>query len=154
MNRIIFILSTLLLFSCTNVSYNQLAGDIDVNVTADLEANITVGDKISGSGSETVILFLFRLPGTRYKAEGSTMAMSSSSPSKFKVPFFSSAFGFMNPLNVTQHAKGEAVHDAITSSNADLIINPKFIITEQDYFLYKSVKCEVTGRKGTIKSIK
>ena len=58
MNRIIFILSTLLLFSCTNVSYNQLAGDIDVNVTADLEASITVGDKISGKGSETVILFL------------------------------------------------------------------------------------------------
>ena len=154
MNRIIFILSTLLLFSCTNVSYNQLAGDIDVNVTADLEASITVGDKISGKGSETVILFLFRLPGTRYKAEGSTMAMSSSSPSKFKVPFLSSALGFMNPFNVTQHAKGEAIHDAITSSNADLIINPKFIITEQDYFFYKSVKCEVTGRKGTIKSFK
>ena len=154
MNRIIFTLSTLILFSFTNVSYNQLAGDIDVKVTADLEANITVGEKISGSGSETVILFLFRLPGTRYKAEGSTMAMNSSSPSKFKVPFFSSAFSFMNPFNVTHHAKGEAVHDAITSSNADLIINPKFIITEQDYFFYKSVKCEVTGRKGTIKSIK
>ena len=154
MNRIIFILASFTLFSCTNVSYNQLSGDIDVNVTADLEANITVGDKISGSGSETVILFFFRLPGTRYRAEGSTTAMNNGSPSKFKVPFFSTVLNFMNPFSVTQHAKGEAVHDAITKANADLIINPKFMITEQDYFFYKSVKCEVTGRKGTIKSIK
>ena len=52
----------ILLFGCTNVSYNQLSGNIDVNVTADLEANITVGDNISGVGSETTILFLFKLP--------------------------------------------------------------------------------------------
>ena len=32
--------------------------------------------------------------------------------------------------------------------------NPKFIITEDDFFLFKTVKCQVTGKKGTIKSIK
>jgi len=154
MYKTIFALLSLILFSCTNVSYNQLAGDIDVKVTADLDASITVGDKISGKGSETLILFVFRLPGTRYRAEGSAVTMNSTSPAQFKLPLYSSFFGFMNPFNIVEHAKGEAIHDAITSSNADLLINPKFTITEQDYFFYKSIKCEVTGRKGTIKSIK
>ena len=154
MYKTFFALLSLILFSCTNVSYNQLAGDIDIKVSADLDANITVGDKISGKGSETLILFIFRLPGTRYRAEGSGTTMSSTSPAQLKLPLYSSFLGFMNPFNIVEHAKGEAIHDAITSSNADLILNPKFTITEQDYFFYKSIKCEVTGRKGTIKSIK
>ena len=153
MKKILTILS-LLLFGCTNISYNQLSGDIDVNVTANLEANITVGDKITGTGTETTILFIFRLPGTRYRAEGNTSAMSSSSPSNFKTPIVSSIFSSLNPFNIIEHAKGEAIYDAINSSNADLIINPQFSITEQDYFFYRTVSCEVTGRKGTIKNIK
>ena len=38
-----------------------------------------------------------------------------------------STYGFLNLFNIVEHAKGEAVHDAITRSKADLIINPKFI---------------------------
>ena len=153
MKKIFFVL-TLILFSCTNVSYNQLSGDIDVNVTANLEADITVGEKITGTGSETIIFFFFRLPGTRYKAEGYTSSMTSSSPSSFKFPILSSSLSSFNPFTAIQHAKGEAIHDAIQSSNADLIINPQFKITENDYFFYKIIKCEVTGKKGTIKKIK
>ena len=31
----------------------------------------------------------------------------------------------LNEGDIVEHAKGEAIHDAITSSNADLILNPK-----------------------------
>ena len=113
-----------------------------------------IGDNITGTGSETTILFFFKLPGTRYRAEGNTTAMHSSSPSTLKFPILSSLFSSFNPFNTTEQAKGEAIYDAITSSNADLIINPQFIITEQDYLFYKTVKCEVSGKKGTIKNIK
>jgi len=153
MKKIFFILS-LLLFSCTNISYNQLSSDIDVNVTANLEATITVGEKITGTGSETTIFFFFRLPGTRYRAEGYTSSMNSASPATLKAPIVSSFTSSLNPFTVIQHAKGEAIHDAIQSSSADLIINPQFTITENDYFFYRTVKCEVTGKKGTIKKIK
>ena len=145
---------SLLSLSCSNVSYNQLAGDIDISIKAELEANITVGDNISGVGSETVVFFIFRWPGTKYRAEGSTMVLDTSSPSTFKIPVLSNTLNSLNPFNVVEHAKGQALHNAITSSNADVIINPKFIITEQDFFIYKTVKCEVTGKKGTIKTIK
>ena len=54
---------------------------------------------------------------------------------------------------IVENAKGEAIHDAITTSKADIIINPKFTITETDYFIFKTVKCEVTGLKGTINKV-
>ena len=152
--QLCYILVLLMGFSCSNVSYNQLAGHIDISVKAELEANITVGDNISGTGSETVVFFIFRWPGTKYRAEGSTMALDTSSPSTFKIPILSNTLNSLNPFNVVEHAKGQAIHNAITSSNADVIINPKFIITEQDFFFYKTVKCEVSGKKGTIKTIK
>ena len=146
--RYILIITTLYFTSCTNVSYNQLSGNVDVNISAELNADITVGDKISGNASETIILWLFRLPGTRFKAQGDVVAFSSSKPSDVKVPILSSIFSFINIFNVIENVKGEAIHDAITLSNADLIVNPKFIITEDDFFFFKTVKCEVTGKKG------
>ena len=60
--HLFYILVLLMGFSCSNVSYNQLAGHIDISVKAELEANITVGDNISGTGSETVVFFIFRWP--------------------------------------------------------------------------------------------
>jgi len=154
MRYILIFLGVLYFNSCTNVSYNQPSNSFDINVTSNLKADISVGDNISGKGTETVILWFFRLPGKRFKAEGNISAYSSSSPSNTKIPIVSSIFNSINVFNVIENAKGQAIHDAITLANADLIINPKFTITEDDFFLFKTVKCEVTGKKGTIKSIK
>ena len=153
MKQYLTIAIILLCASCTNVSYNQLSGDVDINVKAELDATVTVGEKITGIGSETLILWVFRMPGTRYRASGNTTSMSLSSPATPKLPFASS-FNFLNPYNIIENAKGEAVYDAITSSKADIIINPKFLITENDFFFYKTVKCEVSGLKGTISKVK
>ena len=152
--KYILLIFTLIATSCTNVSYNQLEGNVDVKITANLKADISVGDKITGTGNETVILWFFRLPGKRFKAEGDVVAYSSQSPSEINIPILSSLFNAVNVFNVVENAKGQAIHDAITLSNADLIVNPKFTITENDFFIFKSVKCEVTGKKGTIKTIK
>ena len=78
--------------------------------------------------------------------------MSYSNPSTYKIPLLSS-FSFLDPTTIIENAKGEAVYDAINSSKADIIINPKFLITENDFFFYKTIKCEVTGLKGTIKKV-
>jgi len=152
MKYYLLVSTILLLNSCTNVSYNQLAGDVSVNVEANLNASITVGEKITGSGSETVLFWFIRFPGTRYRASGNTTSMTSSSPAITRMPI-ASAFNFLNPYSIIENAKGEAVYDAITSSKADIIINPKYIITENDFFFYKTIKCEVSGLKGTIKKV-
>ena len=88
--KYICIIITLLITSCTNVSYNQLEGNVDVKITANLNADITVGDKITGTGSETVILWFFRLPGKKFKAEGDVVAYSSESPADINIPILSS----------------------------------------------------------------
>ena len=83
----------LILFTgCTNISYNQLSSDLDVNVTANLNASITVGEKITGNGTETLLFWFFRLPGTKYRASGSTTSMSYNSPSTLKIPLFTFDF--------------------------------------------------------------
>ena len=151
MKKIIYLLFALVITGCSNVNYNQLTGNIDVTVKAELDATITVGENISGTGSETVLFFVFRWPGTRYRAEGNTVALNSSSPSSFLVSGITES---LNPFNIVEHAKGQAVYDAISTSNADVLINPKFTITIQDFLIYKTVRCEVTGKKGTIKTIK
>tara|TARA_Y100000590_G_C15528926_1_gene942373 strand:- start:201 stop:665 length:465 start_codon:yes stop_codon:yes gene_type:complete len=154
MKYILILFSILYFNSCTNVSYNQPTNSFDIKVTSNLKADINVGDDITGKGTETIILWFFRLPGKRFKAEGNIAAYSSSSPSTTKIPIVSSIFNSINVFNVIENAKGQAIHDAITLANADLIINPKFTITEDDFFIFKTVKCEVKGKKGTIKSIK
>ena len=35
------------------MSFNQLTSDVDVKVEANLNANVKVGEKITGSGSES-----------------------------------------------------------------------------------------------------
>ena len=136
--KYIFLILVLFTTSCTNVSYNQLDGNVDINITANLNADITVGDKISGTGSETVILWLFRLPGKRFKSEGGVVAYSSESPAGINIPILSSLFNTINVFNVVENAKGQAIHDAITLSNADLIVNPKFTI-QRMIFLFSNL---------------
>ena len=140
----ILVISLLIFTGCTNMSFNQLTSDVDVKEEANLNANVKVGEKITGSGSESVFLGVFRVPGVKYRASGNTTSLSNMTPS---------TYGFLNMFNIVEHAKGEAVHDAITTSKADLIINPKFMITETNYLLFKTVKCEVTGLKGTINKV-
>ena len=143
----IILMMLLLLAGCTFKNTDHLSSNININVESNLEADINVGEKISGVGHETVIIGIFRVPGTKYSAHGVTSDATLSSKNIGFKPF---SYLF----NSIEFAKGEAVHDAITSSNADLIISPQFIITEEDFFLYKTIKCEVTGWKGTIKTIK
>ena len=148
----LILILTFLATSCTNSSFNQISADVQVNVEANLEADIKVGEKIIGTGSESVFLWFFRLPGVRHRASSHSTSLTSSSPSVTNIPMVNT-FGFLNQFNIIENAKGEAVHDAITTSKADIIINPKFEITETDYFFFKTVKCKVTGLKGTITKV-
>ena len=147
MKKAVLITSLLFLAGCTLRNSDNLSSQININVESNLEANITVGDKITGVGYETVVLGIFRVPGTRYSAHGVTNNATSASENFTYMPL-------SYTLNFVEYAKGEAIYDALTSSNADLIISPQFIITEENFFLYKTIKCEVSGWKGTIKSIK
>ena len=56
-----------------------------------------------------------------------------------------------SPLTV---AKQGATYNACTANKADMLLAAKYNIKVSDFFVYKSVKCDVTGYPGVIKGVK
>lgn len=51
-------------------------------------------------------------------------------------------------------ARNAAAYDATTSSGADIILAPQYVLTTKDYFVYKSINCKVKGFPGYVKGVK
>jgi len=51
-------------------------------------------------------------------------------------------------------ARNAAAYKATTSANADIILAPQYVVTTEDYFVYKSINCKVKGYPGYIKGVK
>ena len=51
-------------------------------------------------------------------------------------------------------ARNAAAYNATTSANADIILAPQYVVTTEDYFVYKSINCKVKGYPGYIKGVK
>jgi hypothetical protein len=56
-----------------------------------------------------------------------------------------------DPISTT---KAAAAYKAVKSSGADLIVAPRYEVTVEDYFIFKTVGVKVTGNKGSISSIR
>lgn len=65
-----------------------------------------------------------------------------------------SAGGLSGMLDPVSAVKSAAAYKAVKSSGADLIIAPRYEVTEQDYFIFKKVDVTVKGNKGNIRSIR
>jgi len=134
-------LNILVLWSCTSLTKSQFSAPFYSNVNAEhIKADVVTGEKISGSASKTTIfkIFSFGLPG-KY-ASGVNYGNSS---------------GFAGVgYDSFSLAKEAAAYDAVSKSNADIIVNPEYVIEENDYFLFSTVHVTVTGFKGTIKGLK
>lgn len=53
-----------------------------------------------------------------------------------------------------QVAKQGATYKACQAAKADVILAAKYKLDIKDFFVYKSIKCKVTGYPGTIKGVK
>jgi len=42
----------------------------------------------------------------------------------------------------------------VTSSNADVILMPSYVVEVNDYLVFSTITAKVTGYKGTIKGLK
>ena len=99
-----------------------------------LESDVSVGRRIEGEGSATYILGFIPI-GNKYTVEG-----------VWGGGIGSMLTDFLNP----QHAKMEATYNAISSSGADMIVEPKYQVTETNFFLWKHVTAKVWGFKGQV----
>ncbi|MNC56716.1 hypothetical protein D3C75_1063350 [compost metagenome] len=57
-------------------------------------------------------------------------------------------------LDPISAVKSAAAYKAVKASNADLIVAPRYEISEENYFVFKKVSVTVKGSKGNIRSIR
>ena len=134
---ILFISILLLATSCTSKSIHKSTLSAPISVTADtteLEANVTVGDRISGTASERVLFGFISMK--KYK----------------NIDGYVDGVGFKKKM---RKLKSAAAYDAITKSGADIIVNPQYTytITKKFFGIVRDTKCTVTGFKGIIDNI-
>ncbi len=128
---------------CSTLHINKPSLPLEGKVTAELRADIKIGDKISGTASETKILKFITL----------------GSPDKFMDGVYSSSGGSLPLGNLPfMGADGDlisaAAYNAVTGSGADVIIAPQYIKENYSFLgLYETKKVTVTGYKGTIKTL-
>lgn len=62
--------------------------------------------------------------------------------------------GFALGLDPVASAKSAAAYKAVKASGADVIVAPRYEVNVQDYFVFKTVNVSVTGKKGSVTSIR
>lgn len=96
------------------------------------DADIDLGSVVSGTATSSQVLYIFRTVPTK-------MA------------------GDLNPgifgLDMLERAKAGAVYNAL-ASGGDVLIAPRYEVTESRSLFSRSVTVKVTGFKGTVKGIK
>ena len=124
---------------CMSHNVSQPNAPIAGSVTADLKANIEVGDVITSQSSSDILFGVLKISGDSEFADG----VSYGGPTP--------AFSLPDPVSAT---KAAAAFKAVKSSGADLIVAPRYAVSVEDYFIFKKVNVTVTGNKGMIKTIR
>lgn len=134
------VLAGALASGCATHNVSQPAAPLNGYVDTGLKADLTVGEKITGESSVTVLFGLFKLGASNRYADGVTYGAQAS------------AFG-LGGFDPISSAKSAAAYDAVSKAGADVIVAPKYLVDVEDYFVYKKVNVQVSGYKGVINSI-
>jgi len=132
----------LILSGCASLTKSQFSAPFTPGpiVNAPIKADIAIGEKISGKASSTTIFKIFKLGSSGKYASGVNYGINGG------------LGGFVyDPFSADKEA---AAYDAVTNSNADIILAPEYIIEVTDYLIFSKVHVTVTGYKGTIKGLK
>ena len=130
---IVPIILMLVLTGCSTVNKSVESAPFSVNpVTASLEAEVKVGEKISGTSQGSYLFGLFKLNG----------------PNKFADNAGVGGFTTSGLL------KAAAAYNAMESSGAEILVNPQYVVEANKGLFVHSYNVTVTGYKGTITEIK
>lgn len=127
---------------CTSYNISQSSSPIDSQVKADLKADVVVGEAISGQSSVNILFGFLKFGGDSQFADGVAYGGDGSGAL--------GGLGF-DPVSAVKSA---AAFKAVKSSGADLIVAPRYEVSEENYFVFKKVSVTVKGNKGSIRSIR
>tara|TARA_B110000263_G_C15056889_1_gene395570 strand:- start:227 stop:559 length:333 start_codon:yes stop_codon:yes gene_type:complete len=106
------------------LNQSGLGASVNVNATVNpITADVTVGEKITGTAKESYLFKFFKLSGT----------------SKY-----------LDNVGGGGNVCSAAAYDAVNSSGADVIVNPQYVRTMSSNLFTSSEECTVTGYKGTL----
>ena len=133
--------TALIMTGCFATHTNDAAVPVNVDVqapkfTADVEAGKTA---VSGEATVHNVLNLFTWGVGNFADDA--FVKTSGLPFTLIVP-------------ADQVAKQGAAYNACDAANADVILAAKYKLEIKDYFVYKAIKCTVTGYPGVIKGVK
>ncbi len=127
---------------CVSLNSKEFSSPFALMASAHHEADIAVGDKISGEANMICVPFLFfTCFGDNQFADGVAYGTSAVEG----LPFIGGA---------ASKAKQAAAYKAVKSSGADVIVAPRYEITKTDYFLFQDIRAKVIGYAGTIRGFK
>ena len=128
----ILLLTLFIFIGCSSINKSVIASPVEVTTTTNINANVKVGDKITGTAKSRLLLGFFVLSG----------------PTEFADGVFSSLVA--NPLNPTGSIKAAAAYNAISESGADIIVNPQYVVTINRSIIYTTIEVTVSGYNGKI----
>lgn len=127
---------------CSSYNISQPIAPVAGAVKTDLKADVAVGESISGQSQVNILFGFIKFGGDNQFADGVTYGAESGS---------GLSLAAFDPVS---SAKAAAAYKAVKSSNADLIVAPRYEVSVQDYFVFKKVDVKVIGNKGSINSIR
>ncbi|MBV1922021.1 MAG: hypothetical protein KUG73_15185 [Pseudomonadales bacterium] len=128
-----------LVSGCASHNAYQSTAPLNAEVKTNLNADISVGKKISGASTSTMLLGLFQVQGDTKFSDGVVYGGSSS------------ALNLLDPIAATKSA---AAYNAVSAAGVDVLVAPTYTVDVQNYFVVKVVTVNVEGFSGTIKSVK
>ncbi|MDY4884831.1 MAG: hypothetical protein SO141_01065 [Alphaproteobacteria bacterium] len=139
MKKIYILLFAIMVSACSSMHTNVRSANLVEKVESNHSAQISVGNKISGSSSSYILFGIFKIYGDNMFADG----VEYDNMSSWHAP----------RLYVTEveKAKSAAAYHAVVNSGADVIVAPRYFVKDTNFFyILRSINASVTGYKGTI----
>ena len=133
--------------ACSHVETNKVGEQLDVIMPVKIKTDVqTKNEKISGSATVHSILGIISWGPSKQALGVNYFANEQKEEGLGQI--------FSLAARSEAVARNAAAYEATSSANADILLAPQFIMTTNDYIVYKSIKCDVTGFPGFIQGVK
>lgn len=151
MHRLISVAALIfLLASCSTINKSHMNASIGISISSPMDAKIDVDmtKKLVGYASGGYLFHLLKVSGDAKHADG----IQYNSPGGKDAGFVGN---ILQSFSKIEDVKSAAAYNAIRTSEADVLINPQYVIEESNWNpFYKLIKVKVTGYPGKVISIK
>jgi hypothetical protein len=144
MKKLLLIMAaTLLLHGCSTTHLQQPSTSFippRAVESPNLKADITVGQKISGTASSTQVLWFFKFGPNKFADGVNFSAAENRSLSSF--------FGF-SAVDPFASIKAAPAYQATSASKSDIIVAPRYMLEIKNYFIINKTTATVVGYTPT-----